>query len=305
MYNNIKIALLGGDLRQLALARRLASLGFEVAVWGVGGIGGSDIGDAVRCGEWRDAVRGCRAVVLPLPASADGVCLSCPLSPDIRVRLSHIVEETPADSIILGGKLDQSLRRAAKENGKPLLDYFECEELQIKNAVPTAEGALAIALDSMPITMFGAHTAVVGYGRVGRAMAKTLKGLSADVTVAARSREELAWAEFAGCRSLRLHARAEGEEHPLFALSGCDVIFNTVPAILFTGEVLEHLSADTLIIDLAAAPGGVDKRAAEKLGRHVIHALSLPGKVAPNTAGNIICDCIIELLRQEGVIFNT
>ena len=55
-----------------------------------------------------------------------------------------------------------------------------------------------------------------------------------------------------------------------------DVIFNTVPSLLFTRDVLKRIKKDTLIIDLASRPGGVDFSAAKELGLRVIWALSLP-----------------------------
>ena len=80
------------------------------------------------------------------------------------------------------------------------------------------------------------------------------------------------------------------------------VIFNTVPYTVFTKDVLSALSPSTLIIDLAGDDGGVDRVAAEAIGIKTIWALSLPGKVAPFTAAGIICDCVLELLREKGVI---
>lgn len=299
MYENIKIGILGGDMRQAALARRLSSIGFEVAVWGLGKA--CNIGDSVRCTDIADAIRGSDALVLPLPISRDGVTLNCPLLKGEPPRLSEIINSTEADTVLLGGKLDAAFTVSANKKQITLIDYFECEELQIKNAVPTAEGAIAIALDELPITVFGANTGVCGYGRVGKAVAKLLRVMGANVKVAARSGEQLAYAECNGCIPVSLK-KSYPEHLPLAELSGCDVIFNTVPYRIFTKEVLEKLRSDTLIIDLAGDDGGVDRAAAENLGIKTIWALSLPGKVAPFTAANIICDCVLELLRERGVI---
>lgn len=299
MYENIKIGILGGDMRQAALARRLSSIGFEIAVWGLGKA--CDIGDSVRCTDFSDAIRGSDALVLPLPVSRDGVTLNCPLLKGEPPRLSEIINSTEPDTVLLGGKLDAAFTVSANKKQITLIDYFECEELQIKNAVPTAEGAIAIALDELPITIFGADAGVCGYGRVGKAVAKLLRVMGANVKVAARSGEQLAYAECNGCTPVPLK-KTSTEKCPLCEFSECDVIFNTVPYRVFTKEVLEKLRADTLIIDLAGDDGGVDRTAAESLGIKTIWALSLPGKVAPFTAANIICECVLELLRERGVI---
>ena len=299
MYNNIKIGIPGGDMRQAALAKRLSSLGFEVAVWGISK--SCDIGDAVRCTELCDVIRSADALVLPLPISRDGVTLNCPLYKGEAPRLSEIILLSEPDTVILGGKIDRAFTSKATKKQLSVIDYFECEELQIKNAVPTAEGAVAIALDELPITLFGSKCAVCGYGRVGRATARLLCAMGAHVTVAARKNDQLAWAMVDGCTPLRLTTSAEGV-CSLCELSSCDVIFNTVPYPIFTAEVLTSLRPDTLIIDLAGDEGGVDRAYAATLGIKTIWALSLPGKVAPFTAASIICDCVLDLLQAKGVI---
>ena len=66
-------------------------------------------------------------------------------------------------------------------------------------------------------------------------------------------------------------------------------------------EELEDLNSGCLILDLASKPGGVDLGAAGALGLTVIWALSLPGKVAPVTAGAAIRDTIYNMLREIGM----
>ena len=48
-------------------------------------------------------------------------------------------------------------------------------------------------------------------------------------------------------------------------------------------------------------PTGVDFAAAQQSGLNVIWALSLPGKVAPRTAGNIIKDTILNMIHEMEV----
>ena len=67
-----------------------------------------------------------------------------------------------------------------------------------------------------------------------------------------------------------------------------------------TEEELEDLRRDCLVLDLASKPGGVDLEAAGELGLTVIWALSLPGKVAPVTAGAAIKTTIYNMLHELG-----
>jgi len=302
MYGNIKLAILGGDLRQLSIARHLSELGFESAVWGLGKCE-DEIGDAVRCSDWTDAVKGCRAVILPLPASADGVTVNCPLCDGSfqPLKLSTLFETISPDTVIIGGKFTPAVNNLAQSKGRRIVDYFESEELQIKNTVPTAEGAIAIAMNELPVTIHGSKIAVVGYGRVGKMLADKLYALGADITVAARKSRDLAWANSKRYDTLKIETR-RGESSLLSLGYGYEVIFNTVPYWLFDRNILSQIDTNTLIIDLASAPGGVDSKAAGECGVRVIWALSLPGKCAPFTAGRIICESIRDILIREGVI---
>lgn len=302
MYDNIKLALLGGDLRQLSIARRLSGLGFETAVWGLGTCE-QEIGDAVRCSEWTDAIKGSRAVILPLPASADGVRVNCPLTTDAQsqLKMMTLLENLTPETLIIGGRFTPAFKSSADSRGMRAIDYFESEELQIKNAIPTAEGAIAIAMNELPITIQGAHAAVIGYGRVGKTLADKLLALGARITVAARKTTDLAWAHNKTFETLKIEVR-DGKSSLSALKTGYDVIFNTVPYWLFDGHILSQLCEKTLIIDIASAPGGVDSKAASECGIKVIWALSLPGKCSPFTAGEIICDSVIDILAQEGVL---
>ena len=301
--NNIKLTLLGGDLRQLAIARKLASIGFETAVWGL--VSDADgIGDAVRCASWMDAVKDSSAIILPLPASSDGVHVNCSMmKPDTfePLKMIRILDSISTDIPIIGGRFSPSFNSFADSRNFKVIDYFDSEELQIRNAVPTAEGALAIAMNELPITIHNARALVVGYGRVGKTLSNILRALGACVTVAARKTSDLAYAENCYCNTLKIEVRG-GKSSLTKVGDGYDVIFNTVPCWLFDETVLHSISKNTLIIDLASAPGGVDMRAASECGVRVIWALSLPGKCAPFTAGEIICNSVLDILAKEGII---
>ena len=77
-----------------------------------------------------------------------------------------------------------------------------------------------------------------------------------------------------------------------------DIIFNTVPAPVISRQVLDELAPETLIIDLASEPGGTDFDYASKLGITVVHALGIPGKFAPRTAGEILKSTILSMLTE-------
>jgi len=72
-----------------------------------------------------------------------------------------------------------------------------------------------------------------------------------------------------------------------------------VPAPVLTAQVLKCTRPDVLIVDLATEPGGTDFEAAARLERQAMLAPSLPGRVAPKTAGRILGQVVADLLVQE------
>ena len=82
-------------------------------------------------------------------------------------------------------------------------------------------------------------------------------------------------------------------------LPGFDAVINTVPAPVLPRALLQQLPGGALIIDLASLPGGTDFAAAEELGLHTEHALALPGRCAPQTAGALIAQTVLAILEER------
>jgi dipicolinate synthase subunit A len=289
----------GGDLRQIYCAELLAqSNQFDVYITGFDNIAMPSIVNNFSHGI---ALYNKRVdfLVLPLPVSSDNVLLNAPfssksISADV---LPNLINE---GGIVFGGKISPEIAKLF--HSSQVVDYLSREELNVLNAVPTAEGAVQIAMEELTETIHGLEVLITGYGRISKVLVQILRGMGAKVTVVARKYSDLAWAEITGCKAVQL------EE-----LHGCvkdfKLIFNTIPATVFTAELLalmsnacekglgndcdacqeilqnictsqktHKMSTDNapLIIDLASKPGGVDMNAARCLGVKVVWALSLP-----------------------------
>ncbi len=280
-------AVIGGDLRSAYLAGSLAADGCRVIT---SGFDGAELPACVTaCTNPTQAITLADCVILPLPVSTDGVNVNAPFS-RVPIPLETVVQAVREDQLLLGGQIGESLRRDLSLRGLTAADYFCREELAVLNAVPTAEGAIQLAMEELPVTLAGARCLITGYGRIGRVLARLLTALDARVTVAARRCSDRAWAQAQGCTAEELSALSNGTY---------DVIFNTVPYKLFTREVLERLDKSTLLIDLASRPGGVDFNAAAALRLKTIWALSLPGRVAPKSAGAIIKQTVMNMIKEE------
>ena len=228
-------------------------------------------------------------LILPMVCTLDGETVSAPLS-EKPIPISEALSLIKPGGIVFGGNIPKAVLSKIEEAGLLAADYYKNEELLIENAIPTAEGALAIAMEELPITIFGSKVLVTGYGRVAKTAAKTFSALGASVTVAARKYSDLAWAGFDGCKTEHISNLSS-------AVKGKDRIIISVPSVIFDKSVLKNTKG--LIIDLASKPGGVDFEAAKELGSRVVWALSLPGKTAPVTAGYIIARTITNILSEQ------
>ena len=224
-------------------------------------------------------------------AAADYILL--PMSQGrVSDEVARALQGAGQGTLILAGRPGMPVRMAAREAGLPLIDYFLRPELECLNAVPTAEGCLELLLRLRERTIWESGFLVLGYGRVGRAVARRLVLLGGRVTVAARSPEQRANARCAGCRAAPLTALPT-------LLPGFDAVINTVPAPVLPRALLQQLPGGALIIDLASLPGGTDFAAAEELGLHAEHALALPGRCAPQTAGALIAQTVLAILEER------
>lgn len=290
MNSRKTVLVAGGDLRYVYTAHALAEK-YEVYAAGFPQqmVPFADVRLTGTAGE---GLPMCDILVLPMPVSDDGVLVSAPFGRQ-ALSLKGLLAAVRQDGIVLGGKFGKSAA-IFEEAGIPAADYLAREELSLLNAVPTAEGALQILLEELPFTIYGSRILVLGFGRIGSRLAALLRALGAEVSVASRDTAELARAEMAGCRTISLAELPSCAEE-------FQVICNTIPAKVVTAKILHRMTPETLVLDLASKPGGVELEEAQKCGRRVVWALSLPGKTAPVTAGEVIARTILHMLEERGV----
>lgn len=280
----------GGDLRQHWLARQLGEDGHIVHCCGLDAslLAGNTLynhSDLSFCQETP-----CDCVILPLPLQNKHHDLTAPFSSS-PISFSLLLDALPSSAVIVGGQIKEEAQAMAQERGLTLVDYFLREELTIANAVPTAEGCIQLAMERLPITLQDARVLILGYGKVASATAQRMGALGAKVTVAARRYAQLEQAKADGFNTDHIQQLVGG-------LCCYDCIVNTVPATVLGKEELEDMESSTLVIDLASLPGGVDLSWAQRLQRSIVPALSLPGRVAPATAGKSIKRTVYHILEE-------
>ena len=254
-------AVIGEDARQLAAADYLRSQGYPVLC--------------------ADETYRADYLLLPMPLSAD------------KAGLARLLRAAKPGALAFGGRVSAEAAAAAEAAKVSLQDYFEREELAQLNAIPTAEGCIGLLLANRSKTLWGQPVLVLGYGRIGQAVARRLAALGARVTVAARKPGQQAMALADGCRAIPLGQLAT-------CAAGQDTVVNTIPAPVLTYQVLAALGGGAMVVDLASLPGGTDFDAARQLGVQALNALSLPAKCAPQTAGEFVARAVLAMLEERG-----
>ena len=285
-----KWLIVGGDRRPLAAARYLRGQGIAVEAWGLDE-------DFIEV-DWKNAVKSANILLLPLPVTTDGVRIQCPLIKSDGIRFASLLESVRSDALVLGGKFPELWAEQAKQADVRLCDYYLSESLQMKNALPTVEGAIMLAMQALPVTLDGCSVAILGYGRIASLLAERLVALGADVTVFARKERDLAHAAIRHCKAIALKG-VDTESSLCHLPEQCRIVFNTVPERIVSHKILEFWRRDCVLIELASLPGGFDTLSAEKMGFHLILAQGLPGKLFPETSGMIIAQTALDLVHNS------
>lgn len=212
-------------------------------------------------------------LLLPVPSFDDGG----------RIRgggvLEHILADLPENVTIVGGNLSHPmLENYAK------LDLLQDEDYLLQNAAITADCAIRIAGSRLGIIWKGCPVLIIGWGRIGKFLAKHLQAIGADIAVAARKSTDRAWIRALGFRP-------EVPDRLGSSLPRYRVIFNTAPSPILSASQTALCRQDCLLIDLASSSGIA--------GENVIQARGLPGKDVPESSGLLIARSVIRLLAEK------
>lgn len=281
-----RILVIGGDLRFVYLSDAFLKNGFETSVYGIE-YNTSLLGTTPE-ESLESAMAKTDVIILPLPVSRDRRNINAQyFMADIPLKL--FLENLNSNHIVFGGMISEDLKASIKSKAEKCIDYFQDEQLTLKNAQLTAEGAISTAIENTHFSLFESNIVILGFGRIARFLARYISDFGSKVTICARNKIALSEAQLSGYDVCNLN-----DMHPI--LNRADIIFNTIPAEVLSKPELDCIRKQTLLIDLASKPGGVDLSAAASLGINHIQALSLPGKTAPMSAGKAIYKTILENL---------
>jgi dipicolinate synthase subunit A len=291
MLTGVQVVLAGGDARQLEVIRRLTELDATVSVVGFDRLD-TPLNGVVKA-EWSpELLKEADALVLPAVGTDDaGNIPAIFTDQELKLADEHIAA-LPKKCKVVTGMAKPHLVQLCTKHQIEVVELFERDDVAIYNSIPTAEGALMMAIQNTDITIHGSNCMVLGLGRTGFTMARTLQAIGAKVKVGVRRDEAFARAFEMGFDPFYMPdlARLAGN---------IDLIFNTIPTMIVTAQVIAQLPLRACIIDLASKPGGTDFRFAEKRGIKALLAPGLPGIVAPKTAGRIIANSLIQIILED------
>ena len=247
-----KIALIGGDCRQIHAAAALQKAGFSPFVYG------NDM--AATAGftapyTLKETLENAEAVLFPVPSMQKEGVLYTPFF-EKPLSVQTVMEELPKDiPIFLWGKEKFNIQQA-----HVVIDLSKDNICLEENAKATAHAALFLAINHSQKALFRCTAAVVGYGRIGKELATALSQLGANVRVGARREESRLAADAKGYKT------ALPTDTKLF--SEADLVFNTVPSPILSARMLGALAPGAVYLELASPPYGLteDQGQAQRLG---------------------------------------
>ena len=314
------IGFIGGDMRQVYAYEYLKNKNYHVSAY--------SLSNGVTSDNLLNILKEASVLVCGIPFSKDSQTLfltSAPFQKNAPVDMNYFLsclyhkKRRTQGSFLFAGKIPKKVREFCQSNNIYCHDFLEDENFSAANALPTAEGAIMEAIALGNTVLENQKCLVLGYGKCGSVLAQKLKALAADVTIYTRHPEQKGYFEKQGfhfyekqlpctinetieqttCNTIL--SAADMENSLSSPLSAYTYIFNTVPALLLDSATLSQLSPDTVIIDIASLPGGIDYEAVSSFPVHVKHTLGIPGKIAPKYAGELIAQTILSSIDENGL----
>ena len=191
-------------------------------------------------------------------------------------QLDQLLPSLPQDCIICGGNLNHPMLQKFRS-----IDFLTDPLYLAENAYITAEAALDVALPYLDITLRRCPILIIGWGRIGKCLARLLKSIGADVTIAARKGSDRAMIHALGFRAA--DTASLDADLPHFRL-----IYNTAPEMVIDEERSLLCDSRCVKIDLASAPGIA--------GEDVVIARGLPAIHFPESSGKLIAETFLRLI---------
>lgn len=188
---------------------------------------------------------------------------------------------------IFGGIKSDNLTKMAKDlNYIPLLNY---EDIKEENGILTSEGIIANVIYNTNHSIKDSNVVVLGYGRVGKPLVKSLCALGANVNVGVIEKEDYDNLNNSFYTNLNM------KEY----LKTADIIINTVPQLILDKDNLKYVNKSAYILDVSSHPHGIDFVEARKYNLDTSVLLGIPGSVSPLSAAKTLSKKIKKIVKER------
>lgn len=276
--------LIGGDKRMSYCLQMLREQGHNVNTYLVPG----DSTDKASHDTLKYYMTKSTHILCPTPFTKDSENIN--ISPECsyeKLPIEEFLSVINKNHTLIGGAIPKAVTDTLNQKNIPFYDLMTSKSLTYANAYLTAEGLLKYIIETVPFSITGSQILVLGYGKCGSAIAKTLKALGGVVTVYNRNKYYDCKAKAVGFITL---CRLPFGNY----LSEFDIIINTIPNIICQKEHLSHIKKTAFIFETASSPGGFDLNYINDMKLQYKNCPGIPGKTSPMTAAGIMINAINE-----------
>lgn len=165
------IAVIGGDARYLELIRQLQAIenielvlvGYDKLEQGFTGLNQKDFNEL--------DVENIDIIILPITgADEEGKVETVFSDQDIYITKDWL-DRLKESAVIFTGITTNHLSELVDNSDKTLIPLLDRDDVAIYNSIPTAEGAIMMAIENTDYTIHSSKVIVAGFGRVGNTVA--------------------------------------------------------------------------------------------------------------------------------------
>lgn len=276
----MKAVLAGGDRRMTLTGQLLTRQGYEV----------EEICNAEER-QWQEKLARSDLLILPYPYAVKEGRIPGWENGGVGGAQKLLERLLPGTAIIAGMGLPQETAGYANARGLRLVYYQDDPAFLLRNAEISAEAAVEALMKQSEAVLDELRVLLLGYGLFGRATAARLRALGARVWVAARRQAQRQVAVHDGMAALP-------PEEICFVAPHMDAVLNTIPAVVLGREQLHRFSKQTVFLELASPPYGIDLPAAAQLGLNVQVLPGLPTQYAPLSAARALAETIVNRFKE-------
>lgn len=281
-------AILGGDQRQIYMANKLTDLGYSIITYG---LNHSNLNSCCYATSLDQALSSSLCIVIPIPCTQDKIHLTAQIT-ESDLTITNLCQHLHSQHTLFGGCFTEEIIEHCHAHNISFIDCMSQESVLLFNTIATAEGAIAEALIESPINLHQSNCLIIGFGRCGKTLGLKLNNLCHTITVATDLLELQSMAQIFSLDSILIHELSE-------TIEKFDIIFNTIPSIILTKELLIRTKKDVLIIDIASYPGGVDYQYAKSIARTAKLCQGLPGKYSPKSSATFLTNYLLNYIGKK------